>query len=419
MAAAGIFPLMVPVDEGLTCFRGYITAGDRQYHLRVDGLPMGAASHCDRSSAHSRHGAAKDAGVPGEGGGASTLAERRLEYGDDLAAFLGQYQAIVQQRFEQSTDLAGFFRELRDILDRLVRAHPPQELLPPEFYTRLLQELDALGWDKLVYMHADLTALHLRILDAGQREHIVHVVLLPGYPQVAPVTSAAIASYQELWDTLDDLDQHTWVVEPERPTRCDVYRRIALGGHASLLIHLSTERPRAAPECRFLGSDAAVGRLKDNLHSNAHKWDPAKPVRANLEEVLGTTFPRFERGSEAAEDVSTECGICYSYRLLPPTTGVSAAEATGPDGARTAPLSAPGVLTREGPAMASGAHVVAAVAALLPDQMCDNASCGRPYHRTCLVEWLRSVTSTRQSFDMLFGVCPYCSHPITVRASAS
>ena len=52
-----------------------------------------------------------------------------------------------------------------------------------------------------------------------------------------------------------------------------------------------------------------------------------------------------------------------------------------------------------------------------PDVNCDNANCGKPFHRRCLVEWLNADTSTRQSFNTLFGACPYCSAPITVKVS--
>ena len=32
----------------------------------------------------------------------------------------------------------------------------------------------------------------------------------------------------------------------------------------------------------------------------------------------------------------------------------------------------------------------------IPDRVCDNGNCGRPFHTNCLVEWLRSITTTRQ-----------------------
>ncbi len=44
---------------------------------------------------------------------------------------------------------------------------------------------------------------------------------------------------------------------------------------------------------------------------------------------------------------------------------------------------------------------------------CESGTCGRPFHSQCLSEWLAAVPTTRRSFGMLFGTCPYCSHPIT------
>ena len=39
----------------------------------------------------------------------------------------------------------------------------------------------------------------------------------------------ALVQYESLWSQLDELDQNTWVLEPEKPTRSALYRRIALG----------------------------------------------------------------------------------------------------------------------------------------------------------------------------------------------
>jgi len=84
-----------------------------------------------------------------------------------------------------------------------------------------------------------------------------------------------------------------------------------------------------------------------------------------------------------------ECGICYSYRL--PVADKK---------------EAPGAASTGGGEQGE-----------MPDRMCDNAKCGRPYHRACLVEWLRAIPNTQQSFNTLFGKCPYCQSPITVDAS--
>lgn len=62
-------------------------------------------------------------------------------------------------------------------------------------------------------------------------------------------------------------------------------------------------------------------------------------------------------------------------------------------------------------------HLVCLPAGEAPDVSCDNPQCSKPFHRSCLVEWLNSDTATRQSFSTLFGTCPYCSAPITVKVS--
>ena len=54
----------------------------------------------------------------------------------------------------------------------------------------------------------------------------------------------------------------------------------------------------------------------------------------------------------------------------------------------------------------------------VPAHSCDNEACGRPYHAECLAEWLRADPSTQQSFNTLFGACPYCAAPITVKTTA-
>lgn len=195
-------------------------------------------------------------------------------------------------------------------------------------------------------------------------------------------------------------------------------------------VDLDPERPQAVPRVQLFGAEAITGPMhRAFLRASAH-WsvsartprpDAGLPSRlsplsrrlgrrdesgglvASLERALGTTFPRRrrkrgrkgkragaapitgagEKGGEEEEEVedgaSVECGICYTYRL--PV-----------DGAATA--------TR-----------------VEPDESCANARCGRQFHRSCLLEWLRGLPTTRQSFVTLFGACPYCGEAIRVAAS--
>lgn len=40
---------------------------------------------------------------------------------------------------------------------------------------------------------------------------------------------AALESLKTFWDVMDEIDEKTWVLEPEKPTRSATARRIVLG----------------------------------------------------------------------------------------------------------------------------------------------------------------------------------------------
>jgi hypothetical protein len=67
-----------------------------------------------------------------------------------------------------------------------------------------------------------------------------------------------VCPLQELWECLDDLDAHAWVLDGEGMARGSTQRRIALGGHASVTIDLAPTAPRLPPACQFLGAVRAV-----------------------------------------------------------------------------------------------------------------------------------------------------------------
>jgi len=38
-----------------------------------------------------------------------------------------------------------------------------------------------------------------------------------------------VALLQRFWDVLDEIDNECWVIDPDNPTRKDIYRRIMIG----------------------------------------------------------------------------------------------------------------------------------------------------------------------------------------------
>uniref|UniRef100_A0A8D3E769 FA complementation group L n=1 Tax=Scophthalmus maximus TaxID=52904 RepID=A0A8D3E769_SCOMX len=272
------------------------------------------------------------------------------------------------QRLQQSADLVTFLLELKTVLEVGLKSRPEcSSIPPPQYYSQLIAEMETLGWNKLLFIDTELRTLRLKAEDSSGRQHILTIKLKSKHPAEAPECSAdlplplattwtpqstlqqlhdqflvVLESLTEFWDVLEEVDGNTWILEPEKPSRSDTMRRIAI----------------------------VVTPLRNKLNANMHLWNPDSSVLRNLRDVLEIEFP--SPATHEKSDFSTECGICYSYRLE----------------------------------------------AAIPDQVCNDPRCGQPFHQACLYEWLRALPSSRQSFSTVFGECPYCSKPITVKMSA-
>ncbi|KAM6179328.1 E3 ubiquitin-protein ligase FANCL isoform 2-T2 [Erethizon dorsatum] len=355
------FPLLLPQNRTKTVYEGFISAQGRDFHLRIL-LPEDLQ-----------------------------LKNARLLCSWQLKTILNGYHQIVQQRMQHALDLMSFMMELKMILEVALKNRQELCVLPPpsHFYSVLIEEIGTLGWDKLVYVDSCFSTIKLKAEDASGREHLITIKLKAKYPAESPDcfvdfpvpfsvswTSesslisihsqflAALESLKAFWDVMDEIDEKTWVLEPQKPTRSATARRIALGNNASINIEVDPRHPTMLPECCFLGADHVVKPLGIKLSRNMHLC-----LLQNLKDVLEIDFPA--RTILEKSDVTMDCGICYAYQL---------------DGA-------------------------------IPDQVCNNFQCGQPFHQICLYEWLRGLLTSRQSFNIIFGECPYCSKPITLKMS--
>lgn len=186
-----------------------------------------------------------------------------------------------------------------------------------------------------------------------------------------------IDEYQALYNELDDIDCQCIVLEPEAPCPRNVaFRKIKVAEEVSAAVFLSVQQPRQLPErIRWIGRNAVA--WEDRMAATL--WNADRSVKKNLECCLGLTLPGHEQPKTAAggnngKDTVAECAICYADELEDP-------ESTG-------------TVER-------------------PDTPCDNASCGRFYHPSCLLEWLSSLPDSRISFDRILGTCPYCKQPLS------
>ncbi|KTF90219.1 hypothetical protein cypCar_00027038, partial [Cyprinus carpio] len=266
----------------------------------------------------------------------------------------------------------------------------------------------------LLFIDAEFRTLKLKAEDTAGHQHAITVKLKSKYPTEAPEFSADlpvplvitwtsqstlanvhsqfllnVEALSEFWSVLDEIDEQTWVLEPEKPTKADSMRRIAIGNNVSIKVQIDPRHPKMLPECCLLGAEhdclltvlsaallwhfferieiRVVTPLRNKLNANMHLWNPDCSVLQNMTDVLEIEFP--SPTTHEKSSFSVECGICYSYRLE----------------------------------------------SAIPDQVCNDPRCGQPFHQACLYEWLRGLPTSRQSFNIVFGECPYCSKPITVK----
>jgi len=361
-----------------------------------------------------------------------------------LENLLGPFKASLLARARDACNLDAFMIELSDLAASALRAEArdtsglaPERAVPAAFYEMLIGELERVGWERLVDLDAEARRVTLQATDARGRRHELGLYLPPDFPQSPPELSADLPAplvprpsgrtfslagvvrqweakleeYQGHWTHLDDLDANTWILEPEVPPevqsqakgqaggaqaggqvpRGALHRRLAVAPHASALFQLDPSRPHALPPTglRFLGREATVAPLRARFNQAMTvqgTWDSSgdTTLRANLERCLGVTLPCPKRCLGAEDEdghgFRAECAICYAYRLNPESA----------DGAQGA----------------------------IPETVCTNPKCSRSYHTLCLSEWLRALPSSSRSFETIFGQCPYCFVPISVRAGS-
>ncbi|KAL0863184.1 hypothetical protein Bca101_042302 [Brassica carinata] len=256
------------------------------------------------------------------------------------------------------------------------------------FYRKVYSEIEEVGWESLRR-------------DKKGRAHILELQLDRDYPNSPPSLSADVPymfslewstssrlkdvmhqfqkhldSLQEFWSVLDDIDKSLSVVDAKQPSRASPIRRILAGKECNIIAHINFNDPKSLPECRFIGPEpTAVNNLLMIWRRNSKKWSKEKSFLENLECILGTELPK-PPGFLHVEDDHHQF-TDFSLTLKDEELGARS-------GTRT-------------------------------DYTCENISCNKSFHSLCLTDWLRSITTTRQSFDVLFGNCPYCSDPVAVK----
>lgn len=391
----------VPEDAAHSVYRGYVSVDGDEFAVRVSNVDYDART------------------------GRTVLDAAQLDVERALATRLQPHRATLKLRLAQASSLAGFATELEELVAICCRTQTGDQVALPsaKYYARLLEELDVVGWNRLRQLSDDLRSLELETKDTAGRIHAVRVLLPLEYeaagfaakpeclvdapeafdlewpPQenhtvldeVLKQFESFLDRFQKFWDVLDALGAATCVLEPRHGTRATGRRRLALERHASVQLEVDPAHPTAVlTELNFFGNQASVGVLRERWGNNASsRWDELRPLHKNLEDVLELTLPSPK--TTKAEEFAIECGICYSYRLE--VEEGNEEEAKNP-------------MQRK---------AVEEQGSRIPDRLCENTKCNRPFHAKCLFDWLRALPTSRQSFHTVFGECPYCREAICAK----
>ncbi|KAL0921882.1 hypothetical protein M5K25_008996 [Dendrobium thyrsiflorum] len=276
---------------------------------------------------------------------------------------------------------------------------------PPSLYHTVYAEIEEVGWEHLVHLEKDLSSLSFCILDENERKHTVLIGLSQDYPKGLPSIAADVPfifdlewsvnsrlkdivkqfkehllKLQEFWSTMENIDKTLCVVNPKLSSLASTYRQICIGNDCYLLLHIDARNPTTLPGYRLLGPESATETIRKKWKKNGRKWSNVRSFMENLAVLLETILPGPPKECKKIEE-QIDCGICYAQYLPHDDELGSSSNA--------------------------------------PDYKCDNPCCSRAFHTICLRDWLRSITTTRQSFDVLFGNCPYCSDPVAVKSNSS
>uniref|UniRef100_A0A8C1ZQ61 FA complementation group L n=1 Tax=Cyprinus carpio TaxID=7962 RepID=A0A8C1ZQ61_CYPCA len=236
-------------------------------------------------------------------------------------------------RLQHSANLMAFLLELKTVLEVALKSQPGcQFFSPPQYYSQLITEIEILGWDKMLFIDAEFCTLKLKAEDSAGHQHAITVKLKSKYPTEAPEFSADllcsianvhsqfllnVEALSEFWSMLDEIDKQTWVLEPEKPTKADSMRRIAIGNNVSIKVQIDPRHPKMLPECCLLGAEHVVTPLRNKLNANMHLWNPDCSVLQNMKDVLEIEFP-----SPTTHEKSVRC--IFSSHTLPLTISSTA-----------------------------------------------------------------------------------------------
>lgn len=222
------------------------------------------------------------------------------------------------------------------ILSNKIRKSVQSLLSNVEYYNELIEKITPVS-NYLESISNDLHKINFVINDNNNRHHNLSIEFLGSiisssikintdlplpfdyiynntntFENIIESFKSKLEIYQLFWDNMDDIDNNTWVIEPENPLPSDIIRRISIGNNGSIQITVNPLQPQSLCDCIFLGNENYINILRKNLNKNMINWDQDKMIRENLMDILQIDFP-LKPKDEISDKI--ECGICYLYKI--------------------------------------------------------------------------------------------------------
>ncbi|XP_064487790.1 E3 ubiquitin-protein ligase FANCL-like [Ornithodoros turicata] len=361
------FPLLVPLNAELTEYDGFLKIMDSIFHVSLSIGDINEPATYNLC-------------------GDWELKELLLKTNRDYDEVLGRSKSV-----------SHFLMEFCNLVEKAMKSRPLSSKIQtqsPENLQHIISSLQECGWSNVEHVSESANEIHMKHFDEAGRIHNIRIRVPEEFPIKAPACSTSlpieyepvwhkdkgtirniyddfvgkVKQLQPFWSVMDEIDGKFWVLDPPKPRVSDSYRRISLGNNVSVVIAVDPRAPGSLPKLEFTGPEKLVTKFRSLLEKNAEKWDVTKSLCENIEMILESELP--SKATTTMEEMDCMCGICYSFLL---------------DKA-------------------------------VPEVVCDNPNCSKPFHEGCIYEWMRSLATVRQNFNLLFGECPYCSQPMSCKA---
>jgi len=247
--------------------------------------------------------------------------EDLIESGCTVLKFLGSFVELVKSTWVSQEKAKG--------------GHSIQ----PQFYSNLLNELDQIGLENIVFVSKDYREIHVKHFDPSGRRHVIKYSLPQKYPNVPldvtvelPVPAlhenfiwpsklfeannfffSQLKLLDQFWSEMEDFDRNSTVIDPPNPNHSHNHRRILLEDR--IIVHLVVDplKPRGFPEINISGPHRIVSEMDVRVEKQCKNWNEGQSVIENLEALLDQSCRPANSDDGIACDMEFICTVCYMY----------------------------------------------------------------------------------------------------------